>query len=347
MYSKLDDKQWKEFKLGDLFTIKIGKNIDGNKIDKIFGNFPYITRKESNNGNDGFIDYDDAYLFRDVPVITIGNETASPFVQTSPFFTGTKVNIMKYKGNIDKYGLYFISQCIRKQKNKFSYVYTMSSRRLQRQTILLSICEDRNPDTEYMSAYIKLIFAKKRKIYQDYAAKAYKKLSYKKIPPLEEKIWKDFFIEDIAEITSGRDIYEKERKEGKSPYVSSTAHNNGIGYFVGNDNETLREDCISVNRNGSVGYAFFHPYKALFSNDCRTLKIKNVSKYANYFIATQITKQRKKYNYGYKMGTARLRRQKILLPINARGEPDYPYMEQYMINLEWKKRKQYFDHHSQ
>jgi hypothetical protein len=130
---------------------------------------------------------------------------------------------------------------------------------------------------------------------------------------------------------------------GNTPYISSTAQKNGIGYFVSNSNQTLQKNCLSVNRNGSVGYSFFHPYLALFSNDCRAIKLKNTSKYVGFFIANQITMQKEKYNYGYKMGTARLKRQKTLLPINDKGEPDYFFMEQYMKSLEYKKIKLYLD----
>lgn len=81
---------------------------------------------------------------------------------------------------------------------------------------------------------------------------------------LESRSWNAFFIEDIAEIVSGRDIYEKERLDGLVPYITATANNNGIGYFVANNNDTLESGCLSVNRNGSVGYCFYHPYEALY-----------------------------------------------------------------------------------
>lgn len=151
---------------------------------------------------------------------------------------------------------------------------------------------------------------------------------------LENKEWKEFFITDVAKIVSGKDIYEKERVEGKTPYISATANNNGIGHFVGNENNTIEKNCLSVNRNGSVGYSFYHPYTALFSNDCRKLRLKHPNKYIGLFISTVITKQKDKYGYGYKMGTGRLKRQKILLPINENGNPDYVFMENYMRKKE-------------
>lgn len=147
---------------------------------------------------------------------------------------------------------------------------------------------------------------------------------------LESIKWKPFYIEDVAEIDSGIDIYEKERIYGDVPYVTATASNNGIGYFVRNNNVTLEDGCLSVNRNGSVGYCFYHPYAALFGNDTRKLRPKVKNKYTSLFLSICITKQKDKYGYGYKMGTGRLRRQRILLPVDDSNEPDWHFMEEYM-----------------
>ena len=147
---------------------------------------------------------------------------------------------------------------------------------------------------------------------------------------LQDREWRPFFIEDIAEIVSGKDIYEREREEGTKPYITATANNNGIGYFVGNMNDTFEAGCLSVNRNGSVGYCFYHPYSALYGNDTRKLRPKVKNKYISLFISMCITSQREKYGYGYKMGTGRLKRQRILLPVDNYGKPDWRFMEEYM-----------------
>lgn len=158
---------------------------------------------------------------------------------------------------------------------------------------------------------------------------------------LSEMKWKAFFLEEVCIIKSGRDIYERERIVGKTPYITATAEQNGIGYFVGNENETLEADCISVNRNGSVGYAFFHPYPALYGNDTRKLIPHNRNKYVAMFLARSITAQKDKYGYGLKMGTARLRRQKIMLPVDEKGQPNYMFMEEYMKAVEKRLLTQY------
>lgn len=151
----LTDREWKEFLIGNLFDIKIGKNIDGNKVDKINGYFAYITRKESHNGLDGFISEDKSFLNNDYPVITIGNETAEPFVQLFPFFTGTKVNILIPKTKLNRYILFFICTSLKQHKTKYSYSFTINSTRLKKQNIKLPIDTQNNPDWQFMEEYIK------------------------------------------------------------------------------------------------------------------------------------------------------------------------------------------------
>lgn len=155
---------------------------------------------------------------------------------------------------------------------------------------------------------------------------------------LNEKLttvkWREFQIKDIAEVKTGVDIYYHERIEGNTPYVSSTSVNNGISHFVNNRNKTLSKNVISVNRNGSVGYAFYHEYTALFSNDVRIVIPKYNSKYSNLFLVTIISNQKEKYSWGYKLGLERLMAQKILLPIDNEGNPDWLFMENFMKEIE-------------
>ncbi len=164
----LKEKVWRAFLIGDLFNIKIGKAIDGNKVDKVSGHYPYITRKESNNGLDGFIDYDEKFLNFEVPCITIGNETAQPFVQVTPFFTGTKVNILSPKKYLSRFALMFIAQSLRVHKEKYSYSFTINSTRLQKQKIMLPVNDNGKPDFEYMENYVRAIEASQYKKYLDY-----------------------------------------------------------------------------------------------------------------------------------------------------------------------------------
>lgn len=147
---------------------------------------------------------------------------------------------------------------------------------------------------------------------------------------LDEKTWDAVELDSMADVSSGRDIYAQERIVGKMPYVTSGTANNGIGYFVGNSNDSIDENIISVNRNGAVGEAFFHPYKALFGNDCRRVVLRE-TKNANtqLFIARSISCQKTAFSYSRKLGTARLKRLHFMLPVTDEGDPDYEYMAEY------------------
>ena len=164
----LKEKEWMEFQIGSLFDVKIGKSIDANKVNLSIGKVAYVTRKEINNGLDGFLDYDLNYLNTQFPAITIGNETAEPFVQSFPFFTGTKVNILSPKKSVSIYALLFITQSIRMNKTKYSYVFTINSTRLRKQNILLPVDESENPDWQYMEQYAKSITRQKITEYLKY-----------------------------------------------------------------------------------------------------------------------------------------------------------------------------------
>lgn len=148
---------------------------------------------------------------------------------------------------------------------------------------------------------------------------------------LDEKTWNAVQVDSFADVMSGKDIYASERIDGKRPYVTAGTVNNGIGYFVGNDNNSADSHVISVNRNGAVGESFFHPYKALFGNDCRRLKVREaVSDDAQQFMAVAIKGQKDAFSYSRKLGTGRLQRLSVMLPVADSGEPDYAYMAEYV-----------------
>lgn len=163
------------------------------------------------------------------------------------------------------------------------------------------------------------------------------------IPALDEKEWKPIKLSLLGQVSSGRDIYASERVPGDTPYITSGSQNNGIGYFVGNSNDTLDSNYIAFNRNGAVGKAFYHSYKSLLGNDCRKLHLSHWdnNKFVGIFIATSISMQSECFSYSRKLGTARANQLQIMLPVDDAGEPDYAYMEQYAKNMMLRKYRQY------
>ena len=134
-------------------------------------------------------------------------------------------------------------------------------------------------------------------------------------------------------------------KKGRKPFIGATDSNNGITEFVSNKNASEDSNVLGANYNGSVVENFYHPYKALFSDDVKRLSFKHVkgNRYLYLFIKNQILKQKEKFKYGYKFNEKRMNNQKILLPIDSGNQPDYTYMENYMKQLELKQLQDYLE----
>lgn len=358
----LKNKEWGEFLFPEIF--KIEKGFYNKKPDSTLnGTIPFLGATANNNGITEFYTLKsieeasrlgfgkneplEKKIFRgNCIAVTNNGSVGHAYYQKVDFTCSHDINpLYLRKIDLNENLAKFLITTIEKQKVCFEYARKWRPMRMVKSKILLPITDQGKPDYVFMENYVRQLEKVKQDEYISYIQKRIKELKEIQKPvSLKDKEWKDFFIEEIAEITSGRDIYATERIKGNVPYITATANNNGIGYFVGNNNKSLDSNCLSVNRNGSVGYSFYHPYKALFSNDCRRLKLIKPSKYIGLFISNQITMQKEKYGYGYKMGTARLLKQKILLPITNDGKPDYDFMENYMKSLEYKKLKEYLDY---
>lgn len=347
----LNEVKWCGFYVQDLFEIKIGHNIDGNKVNKSNGHYAYITRKESNNGLDGFVDDKNCFLNKQNPVITIGNETAEPFVQVYPFFTGTKVNILECKSNISKYALLFITQCLKKHKSKYSYSYTINSSRLKKQMILLPITKEGNPDYVYMEEYMK---EKERVIILQYK----KYLSYltdnqqvvkRGGVEFKDKIeWRSFMLGELFNFEKGNQNNMSQLSCGLIPLVSAKKNDNGYKEFVlKNTKKSFKGESLTINNDGDggAGIAYYQPFDYLLDSHVTALYPKQeINKYTMLFISNCITLQRSKFGHGYPITVGRLNTFRSMLPITLDGQPDYAYMEAYMRNKEIECLKQYVNY---
>lgn len=337
----MNNLKWGNFVIEDLFHVKRGKRLI--KKDRKYGKIPYYSATDSNNGLTDFISNPLFVEKNKIIVTTFGDA----FFIEGEFTASDEITILE-NNKVNRHNGLFVCGMIKNNIEKFKFGYKCFSGRIKRQTVLLPLDEKNNsPDWVFMESYIKEKEKSLHEKYKSYLEKKQTQTNTNKdkwdVNQIYSKKWSEFFISDIGEIGSGKDIYGAERIKGDTPYISAKSKDNGIGHFIGNENKTLESNCISVNRNGSVGYAFYHPYKALYSNDCRKIRL-NKNKHVSLFIANQITSQRGKYGYGYKMGTGRLKRQKIMLPIDDNDNPDWDFMEAYMKQLEYKKISKYLDY---
>ena len=339
---KIEELNWKEFDVNYVFpNILRGRRLKTD--DHIAGMMPYVSSSAMDNGVDNFVSNTEGVrIFGNCLTIANSGSVGATFYHPYSFVASDHVTSLTNFA-FNKYIYLFIATIASRMSEKYSFNREIKDSRLQREKIMLPVTDDGKPDYAYMEQYMKQKERTLLKRYKNYLQS--KDLSsYKEQgKDISATKWKEFLIEDLADIMSGQDIYERERIDGTTPYLTATALQNGIGYFVGNNNGTLSEGCISVNRNGSVGYAFYHPYYALFGNDTRRVLPFCKNRWVNFFVARAITQQKDKFGYGLKLGTERLKKQKIMLPVKSDDIPDYEYMEKFMRSIEYRILKRYID----
>lgn len=153
--------------------------------------------------------------------------------------------------------------------------------------------------------------------------------------------WKEFRIGDLFDVSlSMGDLKLDDCDKGEIPLISSGQTNNGIvGYIdIGGDGKAqlFSKNKITVDMFCN---AFYQPrdFYAVSHGRVNILTPKfQMSSLSALFITTIINKERFKYSYGRAVYSDEISRMCINLPTNSQGEPDFPFMENYVKSLKSK-----------
>jgi hypothetical protein len=90
-----------------------------------------------------------------------------------------------------------------------------------------------------------------------------------------------------------------------------------------------------------VGATFYQPFSFVASDHITKLSNTEYTKYIYLFISIIISRFGEKYSFNREINDDRIKKEKIMLPINSNGEPDYEYMEKYMRKKEQDSLNRY------
>ena len=344
---KLSDREWKEFRIGDLFDRFEKGNITNSTILND-GEIPYIGATNRNNGVIRFVEKNDKTEKKGNCIVFIsqgdGSAGYSIYRESIGIYAGTVICAYKRELNMQK-GL-FISSSSDMSESKYSHGYPRNEKRLKRDIVMLPVLENGEPDFDFMENYIHELEQEKLSEYKAYAQKLVSELSYQDIEPLENKEWKAFLLTDLFDtIQRGKRLTKENQKDGSIPYVSSSAQNNGVDNYISNTmGVRFFENCLSLANSGSVGSCFYEPFKFVASDHITHLKNLKNTKYSYLFTATLLNRLSQKYNFNREINDKRISNEIIILPITSDGKPDYIYMEQYTKNLMLRKYCEYLDY---
>ena len=153
----MDTREWKEFRVGELFEIKKCKAF--NYCDSEEGNYIYITRTAENNGMTGNIKLEDNSYLNKRNCITIGGEGIYAFYQQKEFIGGTNITAI-YNKNFNKNVCLFLCTVLNSQAYKYNYGRARNLQKIKDETINLPTTPDNQPDWQFMEDYIKKIYNK-------------------------------------------------------------------------------------------------------------------------------------------------------------------------------------------
>ena len=220
----------------------------------------------------------------------------------------------------------------------------LTGTRSDTRNFMLPINDNDEPDFEFMEQYIKNILFKEINDIKEYCKSVILNVNNKSIPKLSEKKWKVFNINYIFPyIQRGKRLKKGDHKVGNIPYVSSTMMNNGVDNFINNKEGKRFCNCITIANSGSVGASFYHQYEFIGSDHITTLKNEKFNKYIYLFLTTIVSRISDKYSFNREINDFRISNEKVLLPVNEDGNPDYAYMEQYIKNIMYNQYKRYLD----
>lgn len=343
----LNDVEWGEFFIGGsdgIFDVRATKSgIDKNKLNVKNGDIPYITRSEVDNGINLFItdEQNPKYKKDKGNVITIGLDTQTLFYQKNEFYTGQNIQVLSNE-KLNKSTAMFIIPLIKIQMRKFNWGGNGATlTRLNRTKIMLPIEDNNNPNWHFMEEYIKERENKQKSDLKEY----YKnRLLDMVICPevLKDVEWGEFFVSDIFNIVQrGKRLTKANQIDGETPYISSTSLNNGVDNFIGNS-EGIRKSSndLTLANSGSVGACFYQNYEYIASDHVTSLTLANGSAMIYKFLSIVLSRLEEKYSFNREINDTRIKREKLILPIDKNGNPNWTYMENFIKNIEQKKIKE-------
>lgn len=329
---------WKPFSLGnkDIFSLEsTSTGIDKIKLE-LTGecSYPYISRSDKFNGINSLIPRQPKEPNKG-NVITIGLDTQTVFYQEKDFYTGQNIQILSTK-NMSRNIALFLIPLIKKQLKYLSWGGTGATlTRLRGKSILLPTSVDGSPDWDYMNNYIEGRLSQLKPRIPKF------KLVTRENTEIDnpEKEWEEFQIKKIFTVETGNYIPSKEMKEGNIPRITAKSVDNGIGMYIENHSKA------KVHNNGItasfLGNYFYHPYDFTVDMKIHVLKPLNyeLNQFSALFLVTALKKNLGSYSYGNQLSSSDIKGKIIKLPSNESGNPDWEYMEKYMIGIYNKKVK--------
>lgn len=345
---KLQNVEWGEYKLGDLF--EIAGNPQLNKDSFSFSEnakFPYFTRTEFNNGVLGFVDYlDDEHKIKG-NCLAVGMIAMKFFFMENDFYAGqfTKRAIPKCFSLTPRIANFFIG-LLNKNQKAFQNVLVRHFENEFNKTKIKLPTKNGKIDFAFMESFIAELEVERLAQLDAYLSAAGLKdytLTAEEEHALvnfEKIVWGEFRLGNLFELIKTKKLPFKADDLPKEitgkytlPCLTSSFKNQGLNYFVPKDGATILKNVISIPSNSDIYRAYYQSSEFTVLSDAYAIRwvldgIKLLP--SQYLFAVQCINKVTDlpvYSYKNKLGGWNVVKNKyIQLPIKN-GKPDHGIME--------------------
>ena len=337
----LQSVEWGEYKLGDLFEVKsYKKRFDSNKVDVLeHGEYPYVVRQSTNNGQKGYINADVKYLNAG-NTISFGQDTATVFYQEKDYFTGDKIKILKPQlSRFSKSNAQFFLVSMRLAFQKFSWGNSRFNIDTIKKQILKLPVKNGSIDFEFMETFIAELEAQRiaeLEAYltaaglKDYELTAEEEEALKKLETVE---WKEYNLKALyGSSTRGKRLKSSDRIPGNLPFVTAGEADEGISDFIGNHVHVFKKNTTTIDMFGSAKY---RNYDYGGDDHVAVVHTENVPQMAAIFVTTAIHKASHcgQFDYSRNFYAKDADALNILLP-QVNGDVDYAFMQTFISAIQ-------------
>ncbi len=335
---KIDITEWKEFEIKELFTINPTKyhRLTNKDLMQDDGENPVIVNSSFNNGIGGYTNYE---LTEKGNVITFSDTTTSDsiFYQPNDFVGYSHVQVVKPISNIEKwnrYSLLFFTAIFKQKASLMNYDYVNKFTRADALKLKVKLPIDINGELnwEYMESFIKRLETRERESTSNLTSY----LNNLKLNKVDTSKWKEFIVGDLFKHIIKPDVlHAREVVEDANgiPYVVRTKFNNGIKYRVAENKKMIPSPKGVISFGAENASFFYQKEKFVSGRDIYYIDTRHLSDKACLFLVACLDTLTDKYSYSYGLFPNLLKKEKIKLPVDVHGNPDWDYMEKYIEKI--------------
>lgn len=335
----LDTTEWKEFPIGVLFQIEKGTRLT--KANMIAGSTPFIGASALNNGITSHIANPEHIHPAGTITITYNGSVGEAFYQDKPFWASDDVNVLYPKFQLNRYIALFIIPILKKVGQRYAFIDKWKKEDMERDTIKLPVDLDGNPNFLYMETYTKNLEGSVDSFLSELQSANSSSMKKK-----DSSQWGPFLVRKMFDIhptkaykLTNAALFEE---GGSIPVVVNSSFNNGIGGYTHKPpteaggiitfSDTTTATAIFYQDRPFVGYPHVQGMYPIGKYQ------KRWTQHSLLFFLSVFRRSafNRRFDYVNKFTRELAGEIVVQLPISQTGDPDFPFMEKYIENLELK-----------